>query len=216
MSPNLKLHYFDFPGRAEATRLMLNYGGIPFEDATFQREQWASLKPKMPFGQVPVLEVDGKMLAQTSAIERYAAKLAGLAPSDPWEAAKVDEVLGFVAEANDLFAATYGIKDADAKIKARQEVCAGPLKDKFAKVTQMIEAAGGEFLTGSKPTHPDFVLFKLTSGLVGGTMDGVPTDLLDAYPVIKAHHNRVAALPTVAKMYEKVTEGPYLAYKALP
>ena len=43
--------------RAETTRIMLNYGGIPFEDFVFQREQWAELKLKMPFGQVPVLEV---------------------------------------------------------------------------------------------------------------------------------------------------------------
>ena len=37
--------------------------------------------------------VDGKQLAQSSAIERYAAKLAGITPSDPWETAKVDELL---------------------------------------------------------------------------------------------------------------------------
>ncbi len=46
--------------------------------------------------QVPVLEVDGKMLAQSGAIERYAAKLAGLYPSDEWELAKVEEVVHFV------------------------------------------------------------------------------------------------------------------------
>ena len=45
--------------RAETTRILLNYGGIPFEDFVFQKEQWAELKPKMPFGQVPVLEVSG-------------------------------------------------------------------------------------------------------------------------------------------------------------
>ena len=43
--------------RAETTRILLHYGGIPFEDFVFQREQWAELKTKMPFGQVPVLEV---------------------------------------------------------------------------------------------------------------------------------------------------------------
>jgi len=216
MSPNLKLHYFDFPGRAEATRLMLNYGGIPFEDATFQREQWASLKPKMPFGQVPVLEVDGKMLAQTSAIERYAAKLAGLAPSDPWEAAKVDEAAAYLTETAELFMPTFAIQDAEARAKARQELCAGPLKEKFARMAEMIEAAGGEFLGGPKPGYPDFALFSFVSWLVCGAVDGMPSGLLDAHPAIKAHHNRVAALPTVTKMYESVTEGPRLSYKPLP
>ncbi len=62
---------------------MLNYGAVPFEDVRFKREQWPELKPKMPFGQVPVLEVDGKMLAQSSAMERYVAKLVGLMPEDP-------------------------------------------------------------------------------------------------------------------------------------
>lgn len=55
------MYYIHFhthaPPRAETTRILLHYGGIPFEDFVFQKEQWADLKPKMPFGQVPVLEV---------------------------------------------------------------------------------------------------------------------------------------------------------------
>ena len=43
--------------RAETTRILLDYGGIPFEDVAFSRESWPELKPKTPFGQVPVLEV---------------------------------------------------------------------------------------------------------------------------------------------------------------
>lgn len=33
-----------------------------------QNSKWLEWKPNMPFGQVPVLEVDGKMLAQMAAI----------------------------------------------------------------------------------------------------------------------------------------------------
>lgn len=46
----------------------------------------------MPFGQVPVLEVDGKHLAQSHAIARYIAREHGLAgqPHDHWEQAQVD------------------------------------------------------------------------------------------------------------------------------
>jgi hypothetical protein len=61
-----------------------------------------------------------------------------------------------------------------------------------------------------------FAAFKLLSGLAGGTMDGVPTDLLNAWPTLKAFHNRVAELPAIAQYYAHITEGPRLSYKPLP
>lgn len=58
---------------------------------------------------------------------------------------------------------------------------------------------------------------RLTSTFMSMHMqDGIPTTLLNEFPEIKAYHNRVAALPAVAKMYENVTEGPRLSYKVLP
>jgi hypothetical protein len=45
------------PGRAEATRLLLKLGKVPHEDYRFPREEWPAIKAKMPYGQVPVLEV---------------------------------------------------------------------------------------------------------------------------------------------------------------
>lgn len=44
----------------------------------------------MPFGKVPVLEIDGKVLNQSIAICRYLAKKARLAGSDEWESMLID------------------------------------------------------------------------------------------------------------------------------
>ena len=44
----------------------------------------------MPFGQVPVLEVDGKRLAQSDTIARYLARQHGLAGQNDWEQSLAD------------------------------------------------------------------------------------------------------------------------------
>eukprot|EP00729_Bicosta_minor_P008682 gene8682-1187_t len=79
--------------RAEAPRLALFIGGVQFDDWRPTREERAELKAKgiLPFGQVPVLFVDDKPVAQTGGICRFAGKLSGLYPEDLFAAAKVDE-----------------------------------------------------------------------------------------------------------------------------
>eukprot|EP00199_Chlamydomonas_sp_CCMP681_P008557 CAMPEP_0119106804 /NCGR_PEP_ID=MMETSP1180-20130426/6329_1 /TAXON_ID=3052 ORGANISM="Chlamydomonas cf sp, Strain CCMP681" /NCGR_SAMPLE_ID=MMETSP1180 /ASSEMBLY_ACC=CAM_ASM_000741 /LENGTH=97 /DNA_ID=CAMNT_0007092193 /DNA_START=74 /DNA_END=363 /DNA_ORIENTATION=- len=96
MAPSLELVYFALPGRGETTRVLLALGGIPFKDTHVGfGAEWEGLKPKAPFGQVPYLEVDGTIYAQSSAIERYAASLAGVYPTAPLEQLKVDQLVAF-------------------------------------------------------------------------------------------------------------------------
>lgn len=55
-------------------------------------------------------QVDGNMLSQSAAIERFVAKLTGITPEDSFEAAKVDEACCFIQEIGDLLMATFSIK----------------------------------------------------------------------------------------------------------
>jgi prostaglandin-H2 D-isomerase / glutathione transferase len=74
--PKLKLTYFDFHGgRGEPARLALSIGGIPFEDDRVAPSDWQRRKPDTPFGALPVLEVDGRALAQSNAINHYVGTL---------------------------------------------------------------------------------------------------------------------------------------------
>ena len=47
MAPKIKLIYFDARGRAEMNRIMLNYGGVEFEDYIIKYEEWEQIKPSM-------------------------------------------------------------------------------------------------------------------------------------------------------------------------
>lgn len=58
----------------------------------------------MPFGQVPILEVDGKVAHQSIAIARYLAKQVKLNGKDDWEDLVIDSVVDTV---NDLRASKY-------------------------------------------------------------------------------------------------------------
>lgn len=91
----MKLYYFPAPGRAECSRIMLGASGTAFEDIRFKREEWVeTYKAMSPTGQSPFLELDdGKVLAQSSAIDHYVASLTGFLPTDAWTLAKTDELL---------------------------------------------------------------------------------------------------------------------------
>ncbi|TKR92232.1 hypothetical protein L596_006925 [Steinernema carpocapsae] len=87
-----KLYYFEkIGGRAEAARLLFAYSNLPYEEVDLTMEDLAKQKEKFPFGQLPVLEVDGKMLAQSLTICRYLAKtIGGLSGNNDLESAQID------------------------------------------------------------------------------------------------------------------------------
>ena len=98
----LRLIYPNIPfWRAETSRLALFIGGIEFEDLRPSREEIAKMKTDgtFPFGQFPILVVDGKKVAHTGGIARFFGKLAGLYPrDDDFAAAKVDEVIDLATD----------------------------------------------------------------------------------------------------------------------
>ena len=61
----MKLYYFGVYGRAEPIRMLLAHAKIEYEDVRLDHEQQQKLKAegKFEFGQVPVLEIDGKTYA---------------------------------------------------------------------------------------------------------------------------------------------------------
>ena len=57
-----------------------------------------SLKPSLPYGQLPVLEYQGATLCQSITVARFLAMECGLAGRDSLENAKIDEVVDAVTD----------------------------------------------------------------------------------------------------------------------
>merc|ERR1711997_895800 len=93
MSPKITLVYFNnnVRARTECARLTLAYGAVPHTFADCQRYFGCSFPEakaagKLPFGQLPIMAVDDKIIAQSGAIDRFVAsqvKTPGFVPADP-------------------------------------------------------------------------------------------------------------------------------------
>ncbi|KAJ8949991.1 hypothetical protein NQ318_002401 [Aromia moschata] len=92
MAPAYKLTYFNITALGEPIRFILSYGGLEFEDNRIQFENWPGIKSSMPFGQLPILEHNGKVSNQSVAICRYLAKQVKLVGKDDWEDLEIDAI----------------------------------------------------------------------------------------------------------------------------
>ncbi|XP_023562610.1 hematopoietic prostaglandin D synthase-like [Octodon degus] len=61
-------------GKAEIIHYIFAYLNIKYEDHRIEHADWPAIKSTLPFGKIPVLEVDGLILHQSLAIARYLTK----------------------------------------------------------------------------------------------------------------------------------------------
>ena len=72
-----KLTYFNGKGLGEIIRLVFALAEQEYEDVRVEFAEWPALQPSTPFGKLPLLEEDGKILAQSNTIARYLARKFG-------------------------------------------------------------------------------------------------------------------------------------------
>ncbi|CAG5122523.1 unnamed protein product [Candidula unifasciata] len=73
-----KYIYFHLRSRGELPRLVAAVGGLEYEEERVKFSEWPGLKSKTPYGQLPVLIVDGKWYAQKLAISLFFARQVGM------------------------------------------------------------------------------------------------------------------------------------------
>lgn len=202
---SLRLTYFDFDGgRGEPARLALSIGGIPFEDRRVPLDAWAALKPQMPFGALPVLEVDGQALTQSNTINRYVGRLTGLYPSDPWQALLCDEVMDAVEDITQQIVATFSIRDPERKRAVRERLAAGPIPVYLSRLHLQLTERGAEYFADGELTMADLRVFAWIRHLRSGVLDHIPVELVaKAGPSLVGHAERVAAHPAISAYYRK-------------
>jgi len=160
---NYKLYYFNMMGRAESARLMFAYKGVQYEDVRIEHEKWPEWKPKMPFGQIPVLEVDGKMLSQSQAINRYLGRTFGMAGSNDWEAAQCDMLVDGVTDTVNNLRPWFMEKDEEKKKTIWTTFENEHAKPFLVLYEKFLKQSGTGHFVGNTMTWADIVIFSILS-----------------------------------------------------
>jgi glutathione S-transferase len=204
----LKLTYFDFDGgRGEPARIALSIADIPFDDDRVPGEEWPQRKPETPFGALPVLEANGKVLAQSNTINRFVGRLADLYPTDPWQAALCDEAMDAVEDIGTQIVATFNLPEEEKK-QRREALVAGPIPLYLSRLEERLLANGGRYFADDRLTVADLKVFLWVRHLKSGVLDHVPADLPDRIaPELIAHFSRIAEDPGVKAYYARRRNG---------
>ncbi|KAL6736813.1 hypothetical protein Aduo_007120 [Ancylostoma duodenale] len=196
-----KLTYFNGRGLGECARQLFALADQQYEDVRVTHEEFSKIKPKLPFGQMPVLEVYGQELAQSNAINRYLGRKFGFAGKTLFEEALVDS-LGdryheYREEIRPYFFTAYGIRSYGDVDTLKKEVLL-PARDKYlTHITKFLKKNPSGFLVSDSLTWADLLVAEHVSDI----KDKVP-EYLDGFPEVKAHMEKVQSNPKLKKWLE--------------
>ena len=187
--PQYKLTYFNGRGRAEVSRLIFAQAGVEYEDKRISGEEWGQLKSQTPFGALPLLEVDGKVLAGSVVIARFLAERYGLAGSSDVENAEIAGIADSIQDLDTEIITWMMEKDEARKAELKKKLDEELVPKHMSNLEKRVTAEG--WLYGSKVTYADLLFHAFSSRL--------PDDVLPKYPGLKALIEKVEALPNIAK-----------------
>jgi glutathione S-transferase len=201
----LKLCGFHISNYHNKVRIILLEKGIPFEeDAACKPSQQEEFLARTPIGKVPFLELDGgRRLSESEVIFEYledAYPQKPLLPKDPFERAKVRELVRFM-ELHVELAARRMYGDVFFKRPASEEVKTAVAKDLAKGVHALRQLVSFDpYIAGKQLTVADcaaFVHLPLVS-LVGKL--GFGRDLLDDWPKLKPYLKMLGERPAFRRV----------------
>ena len=203
----LKIYYSHNPfWRAEVMRVSLFMGNIPFEDVRISREEFREviLSGKLrngmtvPFHQLPVLEIDGKIIGQTAGIARFCGKLSDLYPEDNILAAQVDQIMDTATDITNLISPTVGEKDEKIKKNMREKLTHKLLPRWLNYLEQILnENKDAIWFVGNKLSIADIAIWRLLGWMKSGMLDGIPSNICEPYTKLDNVYSAVHKHPKV-------------------
>jgi len=209
--PAYKLTYFNIKGKGEIIRLLFAVAGVEYEDHRIERADWDNQKAKVnpPFGQLPLLTIDGHTYCQSISIARYLAEKFGLAGGSDIEKLRCDMLVHCTEDMLMAFVAVWRESDAEKKAQLAKKYITEQLPVYYGNFEKVLkENKGGDgFFVGDSLTVADLTFYHYVSNVSMYTHAGASEqelkDLLKKYPKLHGLIERVDKHPKVAAWIAK-------------
>ncbi|XP_060519304.1 glutathione S-transferase-like [Cylas formicarius] len=193
MAPSYKLTYFNLTALGEPIRFLFHYGGIDFVDNRIEKADWPALKPKTPYGVLPLLEIDGKqVLHQSVAIARYVAKVVNLVGKNDLENWEIDAAVDTVNDVRAKLAAAAFETDETRKAALFETLKDDTLPFFLSRLDSQAKANKG-YLAVGRLTWADLFFV----GILDFLNILAQQDLVAAYPNLQAVRKNVLAINSI-------------------
>ncbi|XP_020280143.1 glutathione S-transferase-like [Pseudomyrmex gracilis] len=192
--PRYRLIYFNARGRAEHIRYIFAHTGIDYIDERISNDRWPELKKSMPYGMLPVLEIDGKPIAQSNAVARYLAREHNLAGKDEWESMLCDVLVDTLGDLKQFIFQYRTEEDSFKKEEKKARLLRETIPFYLNKFEQTVADNGG-YAVGSTTTWADFVFtvaLENFENIFGAAA-------LENYPALRGLKKRVHEIPAIAE-----------------
>ena len=193
-----KLYYFNSMGRAELIRWIFIQAGVPYEDIRLTEEEWAAFKPKTPYGKIPVLDIDGKLLAGNGPIVRYIAEEYGLAGSSALENAEIASLYDLIEDLLAKMVLMFFEKEEKRQVELKNDLKEKHLPEFLKIIEKRISDSPSGWIYGSKITYIDLYI-AITSFIVAMVDPG----MVSGYPAVSKLKETVESLPGIAKWIQE-------------
>jgi len=204
-----KLTYFNFRCRAEVCRYLFALAGVEFEDHRLDWNDWLSGKIDkkslgLPFGQLPVLSIDGVNYSQSLSLERYLAEKFGFAGKTDEDKLRADMIAHCVEDVLLAVDVYFMEKDPIAKVNIEKKFKEEKMHPFLINFENMIKENGGGdgYVIGDSLTRADLSLVQLVRNYLP-MIGQEPSDYVDGYPKLYALVRRVEKDPKIAAWYKK-------------
>ena len=197
---SITTYYLPLRARAEITRILLAYGGVPHENVTLSFAEFGSAKSRgddiVPLGQLPSMRLpSGTIIAESGAMVRYVARLANLYPEDLEDIAKAEMLYELT---QDMGAINPILNYFEYKSDAWQ----GAYDSYFSNFPMWVGVAekllgDKRYFGGNKPHFGDIAFLHICLN----TLEVSP-EALEQYPTIFAWVSRMKLIPSIAEYLE--------------